>query len=103
MLKVSFVTILNRMLSSKMKIKAFYVKQETKLKSILFSLLTANCTHVAAQRSKIQQVSLHFSKIRFVRCLKEDLKCKKAQQQVEKIHEKSDKKKLFEIVLNKYA
>lgn len=80
MLKVSFVTILNRMLSSKMKIKAFYLKQEAKLKGMLFSLLTANCAHVTAQKHKISQISLQFSKVRFVRCLKEDLKRKMAQQ-----------------------
>ena len=41
-LKVSFVTILNRMLSNKMKIKAFYHQQEIKLKEKLFDLLKRN-------------------------------------------------------------
>lgn len=55
-LKTSFMTILNRMLSSKMKIKAFYNQQENKLKNKLFQMLKDNSKYMNTQRMEIAKV-----------------------------------------------
>jgi hypothetical protein len=57
-LKVSFVTILNRMLSSKMKIKAFYHQQENKLKGKLLDLLKRNSEFMQTQRDAVERVAV---------------------------------------------
>ena len=51
-LKVSFITILNRMLSKKLKIKAFTTKQNLKIKSKLFELLQTNAALLVDQEHK---------------------------------------------------
>lgn len=50
------MTILNRMLSSKMKIKAFYNQQENKLKNKLFQMLKDNSKYMNTQKMEIAKV-----------------------------------------------
>ena len=52
MVKMSFMTILNRMLSKKMKMKTFAHKQDNKLKKKLLDLLKRNTEIMAEGKDK---------------------------------------------------
>jgi nucleoid-associated protein YejK len=80
--KVSFLTILNRMLSNKMRIKAFYQQQESKLKGKLFDLLKRNSEFMAAQREMVEKVAVEFSKARLVKNLRKEIADRRAEEEV---------------------
>jgi hypothetical protein len=99
MLKVSFITILNRMLSNKMKMKNFNEQQGLKLKGKLFELLKFNCAFMASQRANVQKVALEYSKRRLILNLRKDLQYSRSEYQAEKIHQKANKRQFFRIIL----
>lgn len=67
--KISFVTILNRMLSKKMKIKSFAAKQELKLKQKLFNLLISNSELLETSGLKARGIYVKVMKKKLLRRL----------------------------------
>lgn len=95
MVKVSFITILNKMLSNKMKIKNYYHNQELKLKSMLFEMLKSNSHHIQSQIVKVREVVLAYDKITFISSLKKEAKMRRKVELAERVHEISEKRKLY--------
>lgn len=65
-LKVSFITILNKMLSKKMKIKKFSTKKDTQLKRKLFNMLLSNSEHLHLSMNKAQLFYFAYIKKQFL-------------------------------------
>ena len=69
-LKVSFITILNKMLSKKMKIKSFCGKQDIKLKRMLFDMLITNSEHLQTCSDQASLICVKLTKKEFINKLK---------------------------------